>query len=120
MESRRGGGGYLRIKRITNQSDNRLSDILANLPESIDLKDNFKLFENIHIGDEYSAKNIKLNINDKDYFKHCGAKKIDATYIVTDICPNRLINESYVRCKIKGESLFIEIPINAIVNKTKK
>lgn len=103
---------------IHNMAVDQASENLTS--ESIDLKDNFKLFENIHIGDEYSAKNIKLNINDKDYFKHCGAKKIDATYIVTDICPNRLINESYVRCKIKGESLFIEIPINAIVNKTKK
>lgn len=87
--------------------------------ESVDLSDNLKLFENVHIGDEYLAKSIKLNIDDKDYFKHCGAKKIDATYIVTDICPQRLINESFVRCKIKGESLFIEIPIKAIAKKTK-
>lgn len=82
--------------------------------ESIDLKDNFKLFENVNIGDEILSTSITLTESDKDYFKHLGARKAHATYIVSEICPQTNINESYVHCKIKGETLFIDIPIKAL------
>lgn len=86
--------------------------------ESIDLQDNFKLFENVNVGDELQAKSIILSESNNEYFKHLGAKKTNATYIISEICPQKNINESYVHCKIKGESIFIDIPIKAI-KKTK-
>lgn len=60
VESRRGGGGYLRIKRITNQSDNLLSDILAKLPESIDLKDTQSIINYLFAEGEIDEKSKAL------------------------------------------------------------
>lgn len=80
---------------------------------------NLKMFENIHIGDMIMSKNVILNEDNKDYFLHMGAKKNNAVYIVSEIFPKMNINESYVRCKIKGESLFIDVPLNCI-KKTEK
>lgn len=78
------------------------------------LNSNLKMFENIHLGDIISSSDVVLNENCKDYFLHLGAKKNKSLYIVSEIFPKININESYVRCKIKGESIFIDIPLNSI------
>lgn len=82
--------------------------------ESVDLNKVFPLYENIKIGDEINPKNVYLDESDKNYFLNNGAKKANSTYIITDILPASTVTESKIRCKIKGESFLIDIPISAI------
>lgn len=82
--------------------------------ESIDLTNNFKLFETIKLGDEIEARNIVLQESDKDYFKHQGARKANCIYVISDICPQANINESYVHCKIKEKNLYVDVPVQRI------
>lgn len=83
--------------------------------ESIQLNDVLSLYENIKIGDEIDPKNVILESTDKNYFINNGVKKAKTTYIITDILPKSNLNESKVRCKIKGQYIMVDLPITSIM-----
>jgi hypothetical protein len=82
--------------------------------ESVDIKDVLAIFENLKVGQEISSKNVLLKETDDNYFFNNGVKKAKGTYIITELKPSATLEESKVRCKVKGESLFTEIPVTSI------
>ena len=81
--------------------------------ESVEFGSVLKLFEHDWTGTEISAKNVVLDESNEYYFLNNGAKKANSTYIITDIVPSKTLNESKFKCKIKGESFTLEIPVTA-------
>lgn len=83
--------------------------------ESVNYKNIFPLYENIHIGDTINPSSIHLDNSDVNYFVNQGVKKAHTDYIVIDILPQKTIQESKVRCKINGQQLIIDLPISSII-----
>lgn len=67
------------------------------------------------VGDIIKSSKIKLNESDEHYHLYYGSKKANRNYIVCEIMPKKIINESYFRCKIEGTALYINIPINSLL-----
>lgn len=82
--------------------------------ESVKLNDVLAIYENIKIGAEINPKNVILEETDKNYFLNNGVKKAKLSYIITDILPSSKIEESKVRCKVKGQFMIVDIPITSI------
>ena len=82
--------------------------------ESIDMKGVLAIYENLKIGQEINSKNVLLKETDDNYFFNNGVKKAKGSYIITEFKPSTTLEESKVRCKVKGEALFTEIPVTSI------
>lgn len=67
------------------------------------------------VGDTIKSSKVKLNESDEHYHLHYGSKKANRNYIVCEIKPKRNINESYLKCKIEGTALYINIPVNSLL-----
>ena len=85
-------------------------------------QDNLEQFESvadaldkIKLGTRFNSKKIRLEETDLCYHLHNGAMKAKSDYIITDILPNKNLNESLIRCKIDNSPLFIEIPVKYFV-----
>lgn len=81
--------------------------------ESREYNNVLTLFENDWRGVEVSAKNVKLDESNEYYFLNNGARKSNSTYIITDIIPAKTLKESKFKCKIKGESIIVDLPVTA-------
>lgn len=82
--------------------------------ESVKLNDVLAIYENIKIGNEIDPRNVILKETDENYFLNNGVKKAKTSYIITDILPSAKIEESKVRCKVKGQFMIVDIPITSI------
>ena len=82
--------------------------------ESVKLNDVLAIYENIKIGNEIDPRNVILKETDENYFLNNGVKKAKTSYIITDILPSSKIEESKVRCKVKGQFMIVDIPITSI------
>lgn len=76
--------------------------------------------DKLKAGDEIYSNTIKLDESDLYYHLHKGAVKNKAKYIVSNIITNKDLNESLIRCKIDGSSLFVEIPVKSFVKSVDK
>lgn len=100
--------------------DNVEDNLLDKAKEQAD--NNLNQFESVadaltklKAGDEISAKLIKLDENNLYYHLHRGASKANANYVVKEVLPVKLLNESSVKCEIKGTNLTLNIPIKCFV-----
>lgn len=82
--------------------------------ESVDMSDVLAIFENLKVGQEIDSKNVNLKESDDNYFFNNGVKKAKGSYIITELKPSTTLEESKVVCKVKGEVLFTELPIQSI------
>ena len=99
---------------VDNVHDMAVDAAADNMSESVNLGKVFEKYENIKVGQEISSKQVTLKESDDGYFFNNGVKKANGTYIITEIKPSTTLEESKVRCKVKGESLFIDLPICGI------
>ncbi|MBP5693973.1 MAG: hypothetical protein J6X03_00750 [Bacilli bacterium] len=82
--------------------------------ESVDMSDVLAIFENLKVGQEIDSKNVNLKESDDNYFFNNGVKKAKGFYIITELKPSTTLEESKVRCKVKGDVLFTDLPVTSI------
>lgn len=78
VESRRGGGGCLRIRRLANTGTSLLKDIIANIGESVDLKSAVSIVNYLVAEGEIEEKSkalILAAISEKSIPQSIGAKR---------------------------------------------
>ena len=73
--------------------------------------------DKIETGYTFDSNKIKLDESDLYYHLHKGAVKSKSKYVVSQILPDKDLNESLIRCKIDGTSLFVEIPVKHFITK---
>lgn len=91
------------------QADNNLS-ALGGFFESV-----ADALTNIKHGMEYDSKKLQLDESNLYYHLHKGALKTKSVYVVNEIKPSSVLDESVVECFIKGSNLLIELPIKIFV-----
>ena len=102
------------------EQDNVEDNLLDKAKEQAD--NNLNQFESVadvlsklEIGTEISARKIQLDENNLYYHLHTGAKKANANYIVKEIIPYKVLNESSVRCEVKGTALTLDLPVKCFL-----
>ena len=70
---------------------------------------------NIEPGLSFDANKVSLNEEDLCYHLHRGAVKAKSKYVVTEVVPSKNLNESFIRCKIEGTSLYVDVPVREFV-----
>lgn len=104
-------------KSDENSEDDSLNDILSDL-DSAKFESVADALSRLKTGAKINSSKINLSESNLFYHLHNGAKKAKKDYIISNIIPKKVLDESVVRCKIDKSFLFIELPIKCFVNKS--
>lgn len=78
VESRRGGGGYLRIRRLTNSGESLLQDAVARIGDAVDFKSAVSIVNYLAAEGEIDEKSkglILAAVSEKSIPQSVGAKR---------------------------------------------
>lgn len=78
VESRRGGGGYLRIRRLTNPGESLMQDAVARIGDAVDFKSAVSLVNYLAAEGEIDEKSkglILAAVSEKSIPQSVGAKR---------------------------------------------
>lgn len=98
--------------------DTAVDQASKDLSDDITFESVADALSNVKTGFRINSSKINLAESNLFYHLHNGAKKAKKDYIVSDIIPNKNLEESVVRCKLDKTCIFIDLPINCFINKS--